>query len=940
MKPRSNHTFRNILISVFAFFSLFGCIKAQNIILNDQLVDFRDSLSIHPFAQILTVSEGKLSFDEVAKMNVGDDFEPFDNIPAPIQNKGTYWLHVEMTNPDSIEKQWVLFLGYEQEVEVFGAGQEVLLGTMIPQSEKKGNLEPGLFLRDEGFSGQILLKLKAKETRTIYLRIKRTRNQPRFLHVILFTTDFWEKITQPEFRHFNQGVYQGMIWALILYHLLFFFTTRDPAYLLYCIYMASISMLTLGDFGYWYSLLENYPFAAWITLLFLQYFVGIMTFVFMQSFVQLKRLMPKWNQRVTWFIRANMILLLTQAVIYLITQDYAVVQFGKWLIVPFAVVGIFFCYLLIRSRDTVALYFAVAGVVLSVVIMVNGIFQLLEGKQILLETPYHHYYMTQIAAIVHLMTFAIGMGFRRRQIDMEKQRVVELDTLKTRLYTNITHEFRTPLTVIMGMNEQIQGHEQEKKLIRRNSQNLLRLINQLLDLSRLDSGKLELHKINGDIVSYLQYLTESFHSMAAEKNIRLTFYSEIPSLTMDYDEVKLQHIVYNLLSNAIKFTPEKGKIVFHIRAIQKKEMSFLQMIVQDNGIGISPQHLPHIFDRFYQADDSSTRKGEGTGIGLALTRELIDLMGGKITVTSDPEKGGSEFKIWLPVENKSEKQAEQPSLPDLETLPLPGRVEPGLEKEDFDNIYRPILLLIEDNPDVIVYIRTLLQADYQIYFEENGQKGIDKALEIVPDIIISDVMMPEKDGYEVCQILKEDPRTSHIPIILLTAKASPEDRIEGLKYGADAYLTKPFNKEELHVRLQKLVELRRRLQIRYTEDIQETTSLKKSAQHPIEDAFIKKLREQVEAHIDDTEFGVSQLTESAEMSPIQLYRKLKALTDSSPSQFIRTIRLQKAKNMLINTNLTISEIAYDVGFSDPNYFSRMFLQMYRTSPGDFRKKNK
>lgn len=557
-------------------------------------------------------------------------------------------------------------------------------------------------------------------------------------------------------------------------------------------------------------------------------------------------------------------------------------------------------------------------------------------------------YMILIGAIL----YGVYLYNLRRQLEKaETRRMKELDYLKTRLYTNITHEFRTPLTVIMGMTEQLSEDAQQLpkspkeklrsglNLIQRNGQNLLRLINQLLDLSKLDSGKLKLNLIQGDIVTYLQYLTESFYSMADDKDIRLTFYAEERSLLMDYDEEKIQQIVYNLLSNAIKFTPEKGKIIFHILKEEHANSEQLQMKVIDTGSGMMPEDLEHVFDRFYQADGSSTRKGEGTGIGLALTKELVELMKGEIQVESTPGQG-STFTIQLPISREYPLQ-QTPSARPLQLsspLPISGPLETSsLSTVQEENSELPILLIIEDNVDVAMYIKSLLEGQYVVHTAENGQIGIDRAIDLVPDIIISDVMMPEKDGYEVCHTLKHDERTSHIPIILLTARAGQEDRIDGLHHGADAYLTKPFQKRELLIRLKKLVELRQQLQRRFSAKPDTSRITPVPASDDKESQFLQKLRHSVLEQLDKPDFGVPQLAQSALMSHTQVYRKLKALTDQTPSQFIRSIRLQKGKELLLTTDMTISEIAYEVGFSDPNYFSRTFNKEFNTPPRDLRK---
>ncbi len=532
---------------------------------------------------------------------------------------------------------------------------------------------------------------------------------------------------------------------------------------------------------------------------------------------------------------------------------------------------------------------------------------------------------------------------RRQSIKAEALRLQELDTLKTRLYTNITHEFRTPLTVIMGLIENIKGHENERKLIRRNSKNLLRLISQMLNLSKLDSGAMKMDLVQRDIINYLQYLTESFHSMAHEKKIQLTFYAETPELVMDFDEVKIQHVVYNLLSNALKFTKEGGKVVLHVNQTEHNGQLLLKLKIQDTGTGIPEEQLAHIFDRFYQADNSSTRTGEGTGIGLALTKELVELMGGSISVKSAFEKG-TTFTLLLPVRLEASAALSLsevltfrsiapelvPDMPDVST-PRANEGTTSLAGE------KPVLLLIEDNADVTAYIVGLLEKDYEVHTAPNGLVGIETAFDTIPDIIISDVMMPEKDGYEVCEILKNDQRTSHIPIILLTAKAEMSDRITGLRKGADAYLMKPFNKEELYIRLEKLLELRRALQKRYAATSEGVTASTSEAEPTLEDIFLQKLQKIVLENLDDAELGAVQLSRAVHLSPSQLYRKLNALTGEPPNAFIRKIRLHRAMEMLKTTHLNISEIAFAVGFNDPNYFSRAYHKEFGKAPIEYRK---
>jgi signal transduction histidine kinase/CheY-like chemotaxis protein/streptogramin lyase len=563
--------------------------------------------------------------------------------------------------------------------------------------------------------------------------------------------------------------------------------------------------------------------------------------------------------------------------------------------------------------------------------------------RVIVLPPWYQTWWARLLSALGIVGLFLGLRRYEMSRRLERQKAEhlrQLDQLKTRLYTNISHEFRTPLTVIMGVSENIEGHEKEKSLILRNSRNLLRLINQLLDLSKLESGKLHLNFVQGDVVSYLRYLTESFYSLADEKGIHLTFEAKEERLVMDYDAEKMQHIAYNLLSNAIKFTPagSDGKVILHLSKAERDGLPHLKLKIRDTGIGIPPEKLPQVFDRFYQADDSHTRKEEGTGIGLALTKELVELLQGHIEASSTPGKG-TEFSVWLPITNAAPLAAElhpggggPPHIaPESDAVSESG-IEPSGDDE------RPLLLLIEDNADVVDYVRRLLQKDYVVHVARDGQAGIDLALELIPDIVISDVMMPKRDGYEVCETLKTDERTSHIPIILLTAKAAQTDKVQGLRHGADAFLIKPFDKAELFVRLEKLVALRRALQQRYAAAAGGNPAPDAAAApRPIEDAFLLKLRTAVEDRLHDGEFGAPDLARSVFLGQMQVYRKLKALTGQTPSQFIRSVRLHKSLELLKSGDLTISEIAYEVGFADPNYYSRLFHETYGRPPSDFRK---
>lgn len=539
-----------------------------------------------------------------------------------------------------------------------------------------------------------------------------------------------------------------------------------------------------------------------------------------------------------------------------------------------------------------------------------------------------------------LLFYAYQFQLNRQLAEAEARRLAELDTVKTKLYTNITHEFRTPLTVISGMAEEVLENPQKwfregLEMIKRNSNHLLQLVNQLLDLSKLESGSLQVTMVQDDMVSYLKYLVESFQSFARSKEIQLSIISKIEDLNMDFDPTKTQSICSNLLSNAIKFTPNGGVIQVEIDEIQgQKEPRYCQIRISDSGPGIPENVLPYIFDRFYQVDNSATRQAEGTGIGLALTKELVEILQGEIEVESKMGVG-TTFIVKLPISRTAEASNAQVLLDPVSTdgtlsTLLMSDTAPVADQE------QPSILLIEDNADVLQYLTSCLADHYQLSIALNGEEGIEKAIDSIPDIIISDVMMPKKDGFEVLQTLKNDERTSHIPIVMLTAKADIKSRIEGLEYGADAYLAKPFHKTELLVRLRKLIELRKVLQLHYQQLTPDSTTINKTIMK--EDAFLLKVRRSVESHISDENFGISELCDVLAISRTQLHRKLKAVTGKSTSYVVRSIRLKKAKTLLQNTELNVSEVGYEVGYANSSHFAQDFRKEFGQAPSKFKKK--
>jgi len=564
-------------------------------------------------------------------------------------------------------------------------------------------------------------------------------------------------------------------------------------------------------------------------------------------------------------------------------------------------------------------------------------------------------YGVELSIIAMLILLSLSIGHRTNRIKAEKEYhraqenyLQELDKTKTIFFNNISHEFRTPLTVISGMTAQLKSNPQALlddglTMIQRNSDQLLNLVNQLLDLGKLEGGKMQLNYQQADIIAYLKYLIESVHSLAANQQILIHFHTEEEQILMDFDEEKIRQIIINLLSNAIKFTPTNGHIYVSVDTVNatKETNDFpnneaLKIVIRDTGSGIPEDQLPFIFNRFYQVDGTNTRQGEGSGIGLALVKELLTLMQGTISVKSKLEKE-TTFTLLLPMTNEAKeikKSVVQEVIPLSNHTQVYGKKLSKMKEAESLHKSKQSILIIEDNIDVISYIVLCLQPNFDLQIANNGAEGIEMALENIPDIILTDVMMPIKDGYEVCQTLKKDSRTSHIPIIMLTAKVDIDSKLQGLEQGADAYLSKPFHPKELLIRLEQLIANRKRLQAKYS-----TAQLIVEPVPKTEDIFLQNIQKIILDNLENEDFGPAELIQILGTSRTQLYRKLKALTDMSVANYIKKIKLQEAKRLLRETDKNISEIAYTVGYTSLNYFSNSFSKAFGVSPRKFREQN-
>jgi signal transduction histidine kinase/ligand-binding sensor domain-containing protein/DNA-binding response OmpR family regulator len=579
---------------------------------------------------------------------------------------------------------------------------------------------------------------------------------------------------------------------------------------------------------------------------------------------------------------------------------------------------------------------------------------------------YGLYGLAFIATLYGLIHYTVSRERLQAHLKLksiESEKLQEVDKLKSHFFANISHEFRTPLTLILAPLEKLMASAkddaQQLRLYRTmygNARRLLNLINQLLDLSRLEAGKMHLELTQGNLMQAIRRSVLSFSSLAERRHIRLEFQypGERPLAYFDAD--KLEKIIANLLSNALKFTPEGGEVVVtarldtarpeeipkHITQRDKAaSFSVLQLEVQDNGLGIPPDRLDKIFDRFYQIDPSSTREQEGSGIGLSLVKELVELQEGAIWAESTP---GIQtcFRVRLPVLMAG---LEQMVVAENDVSNSP---QPFLQVQEEHNAVAdkaaeapmppteedaPLVLLVEDNADLRDYMRETLQAAYKIIEAPNGLEGYRQALETIPDLVVSDIMMPKMDGLELCQKLKLNEKTSHIPVVLLTAKANSQSRIEGLQTGADDYIIKPFEIAELEVRIKNLIAGRRKLREHFSREI--TLQPAAIVITSVDERFLQRVMQVMEANMADANFGVEDLGREIGMSRMQLYRKLQALTDLSPSDFMKKMRLQRAAQLLLQGSGNVSEISYQVGFSSHAYFSKCFHDQYGKTPSEF-----
>ena len=917
-------------------------------------LQIENALRVYPLdghTSIFTDTTGALTFEEISRESFEESFPLLDATYKQGPKHHAYWLKTRVVAKDSFT-DWLLLLknpNYEElpNRSVYTAGNEYVDAWYRLQNGQITHYRDGFLVPKNKrtiyrapLANALPFSLTAGDTATLFVRVFNPSDgnsacslelRPQALGIPMEKTGFMNLM----------GISMGVTGILALLCIFFFFAERDPANLFFSLLCMCLMLH--------YSLLHN-------ELLFVSWFIPERPWLAEYAWLLLI------NGSFIWFIlfgrsfvnlRQHSLLLdrlmLGMAGAAILSTLFSLLNYGlDWgldlnLSVLIVVVVLMLAIRIGFFKNALAKIFA-AGAIWLLFFSVLGLLYNAEIFTWFIPWP--------VGQMGLMVIYTYGLAYKlqlNEQAKAEARRILELDAVKSRFFANISHEFRTPLTLILGplkkAQEQLPSSEQDQlqadiqlpyrhvTMMRRNTERLTQLIDQLLDLSKLENGSMKLRVTEGDIGRFLRTIVFSFESLAERKHIH--FQTSFPENDRKawYDQDKMEKIIVNLLSNAFKYTPKKGSVAIKTALDNGR----LKISVEDNGPGISEEDLDKIFDRFYRIEGAADK---GTGIGLALVKELVELHRGQITVESVPGKG-TAFKVSLSVQKDAFDIHEQDaSLPVSEALPMQyiddSDGQPRVLDETLnENTERPLLLIAEDNPDLRRFIAESMQDNFRIISAENGAAGLTLAIDQIPDLVISDVMMPEMDGFELCRRLKMDEHTSHIPVILLTAKAGQQHKLEGLETGADAYLTKPFDEQELHIRARNLVEQRRILRERYARPGQVVRLQPESvAVTSADERFLQKVSAAIEANMDNEFFSVEDLASAVAFSRSQLHRKVKALTGESPSDLIRSFRLTRAKELLEKGAGNVSEVAMEVGYSSLSYFTRSFKQAFGVLPSE------
>lgn len=881
--------------------------------------------------QLLEDKKGEFSINEV--LQKGGSFQPASAYKN-LDPKSTWWVRLQILPSFSSDS---FYIGLPpEEISGLDQGNDKVDVWMMHDSNMTAHYETGTMTAlskrpvvTPVNRNVFPVQLKVNEPLTVYLRIQRTHYfaTPQFNFVLQHAV-----LINPVLSTLDKTAwfYTGLMCILFFFGLVFFIITREKPFIwftciaaLLCLHVQLLN--TESNFTKW--LFPERPTLQFPLFILLTNLFGILIFQFVRSFVQVKKILPLWDKIIKGVMLYVLAILLVKILLYELNPAIEVPgPLSVLIFLSGTIIGI-------RLMITKNVYAGWAGFALLWLFIFQEIGILWNIGLIPGWIP--NPWIIAQAGMMIIIFFALAFRFKQSAKEKaEAAKVLEMDAIKSQFFANISHEFRTPLTLMLGPLKQLEEntldeHQQKKylNLMRRNGNRLLQLIHQLLDLSKLESGKMELKVFKTDITGLLKTIASSFDGLAEQNQINYHVHLPEENIIGFTDADKLEKIVVNLLSNAFRFTAANGTVSF----LMEQDGKRLRFTVQDDGTGIPKEQLDKIFDRFQQVDGTSG----GTGIGLALVKDMLQLHKGQISVQSEMGKGSS-FRASIPIAPEfytAQEIINSSSLASSAKLPDEHEIISSTDDEENHaaDTSLPLVLIAEDNIELQQFISDTLQNSFYVKVASNGKIALQKAIEEVPDCIISDIMMPEMDGIELCGHLKKESATSHIPIILLTAKADRQTRIEGLQSGADDYLVKPFDADELIVRITNLIGQRKQLRERYSKQV--------ISVHPdeittpsSEQEFIKNVRGIIEDNIDNELFAVTELANAVHLSRSQLHRKLKSLTGQAPNELVRNYRLERALQLLQQHSGSVADIAYQTGFSSPAYFSKCFSDRYGHSP--------
>ena len=920
---------------IFCFLFLLGSLYSRDTLyINDSFYqsDLNVWLNISPYIDYQESLPDSIGPESVSLLENG--WQPLPSDPS-LQWRNGSWLRLNVNN-DRDQIANLALLIHADEIAIWCVNNDNVIhssrgGHLVSKAYWDSQQHHPTFDSPHSFQFEI----EAYSLLSIYVKLgvndQGGRLQPKLANRAFFldhSTHYFNRTIG------TQSFFHGVLGIMLLYHFFIFLMYRDLSYLYYSMYILGISIAIFFSFRMdHFTILAYHPRWNRVMLIVGYYLFAFFYTRFLMHFLHQegwRRDLKLLLQRYEYLI---LVIGLLSVFLLCLPNSYFRLLHSYWILFPVSLIGLsgllYISFNYWQSDNGLAKYVAANNFfMLFGLAVITGIYFGYKLKGVsTLEATYWGILFLELMIVLQLLSFALSLSYKGLETERERVRLQELDSLKSRFFASISHEFRTPLALILGPVRELKATINQSSARKRlqlaeaHAQKLLSMVNQILDLAQLDQQKLVLQPQSFDLVGLGKLIAASFESIANEKGIELHFEANKDDYPVYLDKQKMEQILINLVDNAIKYNEAGGQVVIKLR-FDKSNHCFIS--VKDTGIGITKEALPYIFQLYYQGEQ---KEGiSSSGIGLALVKELVELHHGTIEVNSKLG-AGTVFRMKIPL----------PAIRGEHIKTELGRsiIRETVKLDELSNARvgeQAKILLVEDNVEMQSFITSCLQEQYEIVKANNGKQGRSIARKIVPDLIITDVMMPKMDGFTLTKHLKEDEITSHIPIIILTGKASKASKKEGIRILADAYLTKPFDKEELVLQIQALLDNRKKW-INYFR--QSASSHKEELPIPsIETAFLNKVSSFVKNNLDNEQYSVEQLSRDLRIDRTQLFRKLRAITGKNPSQFIRTYRLQVAYDLLKQRNGTIAEIAFKVGFSTPSYFSRSFKTQFGKTPGE------